>query len=62
MQQNCHPDRSAAQWRDLLLLFQFSQRLFRRTLSRASHGSAEFAIGCDITWPPRALNSKASIS
>src|SRR3984957_7266137 len=26
--QNCHPDRSVAQWRDLLLLFRFSRRLF----------------------------------
>jgi hypothetical protein len=28
-QQNCHPDRSVAQWRDLLFLFQFSHRLGR---------------------------------
>jgi hypothetical protein len=27
VQQNCHPDRSAAQWRDLLSLFRFSRRL-----------------------------------
>src|ERR1700727_1284650 len=26
--QNCHPDRSVAQWRDLLFLFRFSRRLF----------------------------------
>jgi hypothetical protein len=25
--QNCHPDRSAAQWRDLLFRFRFSQGL-----------------------------------
>ena len=25
LQQNCHPDRSVAQWRDLLFLFRFSQ-------------------------------------
>src|SRR6202021_57411 len=27
--QYCHPDRSVAQWRDLLFLFRFSRRLFR---------------------------------
>jgi hypothetical protein len=26
VQQNCHPDRSAAQWRDLRFLFRFSRR------------------------------------
>src|ERR1700733_6819167 len=25
--QNCHPDRSVAEWRDLLFLFRFSRRL-----------------------------------
>jgi hypothetical protein len=27
MQQNCHPDRSAAEWRDLRFLFRFSRAL-----------------------------------
>jgi hypothetical protein len=28
VRQNCHPDRSAAEWRDLLFLFRSSRRLF----------------------------------
>ena len=44
-QQNCHPDRSVAQWRDLLFLFQFSHRLFRAGLKFG--GAALRASGAD---------------
>jgi hypothetical protein len=30
--QNCHPDRSAAQWRDLLFLFRLSRRLRKSSI------------------------------
>jgi hypothetical protein len=36
VQQNCHPDRSAAQWRDLRFLFRFSRRLYSGPAKRNS--------------------------
>jgi hypothetical protein len=49
--QNCHPDRSGAQWRDLLFLFRFPHGTFRRILrglvsSRAARPShSHFSYG-----------------
>jgi hypothetical protein len=43
--QNCHPDRSVAQWRDLLFLFRFSRRLFSPDIILKTHDTGGRALG-----------------
>ena len=60
--QNCHPDRSVAQWRDLLFLFQFSCRHFRSPEGAVFPVKYFAQAGCDTTRSKKHLNKKKEIS